>query len=110
MDVKQKEGAFIEFLLLEGRPDDEIAASLQNVYAQDAYSRVSVFGWIQEVRRGNEEPQNEGRPWRACQHKIDAAIRSIPQDDPNALLRTIGETLSVSPETVRTHVARIGVP
>jgi hypothetical protein len=62
MDVKQKQRAVTEFLLLEGCARDEIAARLQNVYGEDAYCRASVFRSIQEIRRGNEELRNEGRP------------------------------------------------
>jgi hypothetical protein len=35
------------------------------------------------------------------------AIRSSLQEDPDALLRAIVETLSISPETIRTHMSRI---
>jgi hypothetical protein len=64
--------------------------------------------WINEVRNGNEEFRNEGRPGRPYRYETGAAIRSILQEDPNAFLRTIAETLSISPEMVRTHVSRIG--
>jgi hypothetical protein len=39
---------------------------------------------------------------------MDAARRSVLRDDPNASLRTIADTLSISLETVRTHMSRIG--
>jgi hypothetical protein len=67
-----------------------------------------MFQRIQEIRRGNEELPNEGRPGRPCRQEADAAIRSILQDEPSASLRTIAETLAILPETVRTHMARIG--
>jgi hypothetical protein len=34
MDTKQRQRAVIEFLLLEGRPGDEIAIRLHNVYEE----------------------------------------------------------------------------
>jgi transposase len=108
MEIKDKQRAVIEFLLLEGCAGDEIAIRLRNVYGEDAYSRATVFRWITEVRRGNEELRNEGRPGRPCRHEIDAVIRSILRDEPNASLRTIAERLAISPETVRTHLSRIG--
>jgi DNA-binding NarL/FixJ family response regulator len=108
MDVKQKQRAVIEFLLLERCAGDEIAAGLQNVYGEDAYCRASVFRWIQEIRRGNKELRNEGCPGRPCRREVDAAIRSILQDEPSTSLPTIAGTLGISPETVRTHMARIG--
>jgi hypothetical protein len=74
MDVRQKQRTVIEFLLLEGRPVDEIAKVTRSF---------------------------------PCRHEKDAAIRSIRQDDPNASLRTIGENLSISPETVRAQMAKI---
>jgi hypothetical protein len=37
----------------------------------------------------------------------DATIRPIRQKDWNTSLRTIAETLSTSPETVRAHISRI---
>jgi hypothetical protein len=43
MDVKQKQCAVIEFLLLEEHPSDEMAMRLQNMYGQDAYCLASVF-------------------------------------------------------------------
>jgi hypothetical protein len=105
---KQKQRAVIEFLLLEGRSGDEIAQRLHNVYGQDADCRAPVFRWIQEARRGNKERGDEGCPGKPCRYEVDAVIRSILQDTPNPSLRTIGETLLISPETVRFHMARIG--
>jgi hypothetical protein len=55
MDVEQKQRAIIEFLLLEGCEDDNIVLCLQNGYGPDAYYRASVFRWMNEIRRGNEE-------------------------------------------------------
>jgi DNA-binding NarL/FixJ family response regulator len=110
MDVKQKQGTVIEFLLLEGCAGDEIATRLQNVDGEDTYCRASVLRWILEIQRGNEELGNEGRPGRPCRHEVDATIRSILQGKPSASLRTIAETLAISPETVRTHMTRIGYP
>jgi hypothetical protein len=75
MDVKEKPHAVIEFLLLEGCTGNGIFMRLQNVFGPDAYSRSSVFHWIQEVRRGNEELRNEGRPGRPTRHEADASIR-----------------------------------
>jgi hypothetical protein len=69
--------------------------------------RALVFQWIQEVRRGNEELRNEGRPGRSCRDEVDAAMRLILQDEPTVSLRTMAETLAISPETVRPYVARI---
>jgi hypothetical protein len=60
-----------------------------------------------EIRRGNEELRNKGRPGRPYHYERDAALHSILRDDPNALSRTIADTLSISPETVRTHSSRI---
>jgi transposase len=108
MDVKQKQRAVIEFLLVEACAGDEIATRLQNVYGEDAYCCASVFRWIQEIRRGNEGLRNEGRPGRPCRHEVEAAILSILQDEPSVSLRTIAETLAISPDTVRTHMTRIG--
>jgi hypothetical protein len=98
----------MEFLLLEGRPGDEIAQRLHNVFGQDAYCRVSVFRWIQEVRRGNEELRDEGRPCTPCRYEVDAAIQSILEDEPKTSVWIIVEASLISPETVRTHMARIG--
>jgi histone-lysine N-methyltransferase SETMAR len=108
MDVKDKQRTVIEFLLLEGCSGDEITIRLKRVYGSAAYCRASVFRWINEVRRGNEELRNEGRPGRPYRYETDAAIRSILREDPNASLRMIAETLSISPETVRAHMSRIG--
>jgi hypothetical protein len=36
MDVRQKQRAVIDFMLFEGRPGDEIAQRLHNVYGEDA--------------------------------------------------------------------------
>jgi hypothetical protein len=35
---------------------------LRNVYGSAAYCCVSVFRWIKEVLRGNEELRKEGHP------------------------------------------------
>jgi hypothetical protein len=63
---------------------------------------------MNEIRPGNEELRNEGRPGRPCRYETDAALCSVMRDDPNASLRTIADTLSIDPDTVRTHMSRIG--
>jgi hypothetical protein len=83
---KRRPGDEIEFLLFEGRPGDEIAERLDDVHGQDAYCRASVFRWIQEVHRRNEELRNEGLPGRPSQQEVDATIQSILQDKPSASL------------------------
>jgi hypothetical protein len=62
---------------------------------------------MNEIRRGSEELRNEGRPGRLCRSETDAALRSILRHDPNGSLRTIADTLSISPETVCTHISQI---
>jgi hypothetical protein len=64
MDVKQKERAIIEFLLLERCEGHDIVLRVQNAYSRDADYQTSVFRWMNEMRRGNEEFRNEGRPGR----------------------------------------------
>jgi hypothetical protein len=63
---------------------------------------------MNEVRRGNEELRNEGRPGRPYRYETDAALHSTLRDDPNASLRTIADMLSISPEMVRTYLSPIG--
>jgi hypothetical protein len=108
MDVKVRQRAVIEFLLLEGCTDEETAIRLRNVYSSDASCYGSIFRRINDVRSGNKELCNEGRPRRPYGCEKGVAIPSILQDEPNASLRTIAETLSISPETFRTHMSRVG--
>jgi hypothetical protein len=61
MDVKEKQWAVIEFLLIEGYEGNDIVLRLQNASGRGAYSRASVFRWMNEIRRGNEELGNEER-------------------------------------------------
>jgi hypothetical protein len=63
---------------------------------------------MNEIRRGNEELGNEGRPGRPYRYETDTVRRSILRDDPNASLRTRTDTLSISPETICTQMSRIG--
>jgi transposase len=107
MDVKGKERAFLELVLLEGCLSKEIAIHLQNVYGPAAYYCTSVSRWISKVRRGNEELRNEGCFGTPYRHETDAVIRSVLQEDPNASLSTIAETLSISLKTIHTHMLRI---
>jgi hypothetical protein len=88
MDVKDKQRAVVIFLPLEGSAGKEIVIRFGNVYGSAGYWRASVFRWIREVRRSKE-----GRPGRPYQHEADVAIRSVLQENPNASLRTIAETL-----------------
>jgi hypothetical protein len=106
-DVKDNSRAITEFLVLEGCAGEEIVIRLRNVHDSAADCRASIFRWIDEVRRGNEELRNEGPPGTPYRYETDAVIRSILQEDPNASLRTIVGTLSISPEMVRTHISRM---
>jgi hypothetical protein len=63
---------------------------------------------MNEIRRGNEVLRNERRPGIPDRYETDAALRSVLRDDPNASLRTIADTLSISPEMVRAHMSGIG--
>jgi hypothetical protein len=108
MYVKKKQRAVIEFLLLEGCKGGDIDLLFQNAYGRDAYCRTSVFRWMNEIHRGKKEFRSEGRPGRPYRYETDAALRSILRDDPNASVQTIADTLSISPETARTHMSRIG--
>jgi hypothetical protein len=98
----------MEFLVLERRSGQEIVIRPRNVHGSAAYCRASAFGWISEVRRGNEELRNEGRLGRRCRHETDVAIRQIRQQGPNASLRINPETLSISPDMIRMHILQIG--
>jgi hypothetical protein len=93
MTVEYKERAVISFLLLEGRAGEEIVMRLQIVYSSAAYCCPLIFRWIGEVHRGMKEPPNKGRPGRPDRYETDAAIRSILQEDSNASLRAVAETL-----------------
>jgi hypothetical protein len=108
IDVEQKRRAVIEFLLLERCEGDDILLRLQTAHSRDAYNRASVFRGMNEIRRGNEELRNEGCHRRSYCYEMDAALRPILRDDPNTFLRTMADTLSISPETVRTHMWPIG--
>jgi hypothetical protein len=108
IEVKDKSRAVIEFLLLEGCAGEEIVIRLRNIYGSSACCRASGFRWINEVRRGDEELRNEGQPGRPYRYETDAVIRSILEEDWNTSLRTIADTLSISPETVRTHPSQMG--
>jgi hypothetical protein len=63
---------------------------------------------MSEIHGGNEELRNEGHPARPDPHETDAATRLIPQKDPRASLRIITKTLSISAETGRTMMSRVG--
>jgi transposase len=99
IDAEEKQRAFIKFLLLEGYAGEKITMRLRNTYRSAAYCLASALNWINEVRRGKEELRNEQGPRRPNGDETDAAIRSILQEDSNASLGTIAETLSTSPET-----------
>jgi hypothetical protein len=86
MDVKQKQQAVIEFLLLEGCEGADIVLSLQNAYGRDVYCRASMFRRMNEIRRGNKDLRKEGRPGRPYRYETDAPLRSILRDDPNGSL------------------------
>jgi hypothetical protein len=104
----QKQRTLIELFLFEERECDDIVLRLQNADGRDTYCRVSVFRWMNEICRSNKELRNEGRPGGPYRYETDSALRSILRNDPNASLRTIADTLPISPETVRTHMSRIG--
>jgi predicted DNA-binding protein YlxM (UPF0122 family) len=63
---------------------------------------------MNEICRGNEELRNDGRAGRPYRHETDAVLRSILRYDPDTSLRIIADTLSISPETVCTHILRMG--
>jgi hypothetical protein len=87
---------------------EEIKIRLRKVYNSAAYCHLSMFRWVSAVDPGNKELRNEGGPGRPYRRETDTPILSILQEDRNASLRTIAETLSISPETVRTHMSLLG--
>jgi hypothetical protein len=108
INAKDRQRSVIEFRVIERCAGEEIMICLRNVYGSSACCRASIFRGISELCRGNEELRKEGRPGKRHRQETHAAIRSILQDDPNASLRAIAETLSISPDTIRTHVRRMG--
>jgi transposase len=108
MDVKQKQRTVIEFLLLEGRAGEEITIRLYDVYGEDAYSRVTVFRWINRIRSSDGELESEKPPSRPPRYETDRQIQEIIRDHPFPSLRMIAEMLGISPETVRLLLLRIG--
>jgi hypothetical protein len=66
---------------------------------------------MNQIRHGNEELQNEGRTGRPYRYETDTALPSILRDDPPISFRPIADTLSIFPETVRTHLYRgVAIP
>jgi predicted DNA-binding transcriptional regulator AlpA len=84
MHTKHKQRAVIEFLLLDGRSGDEIIIHLRKVYEKAAYSRTTVFRWINQIRSGNSELQSDKSPGRAPRSEMDGGIRNILRDNPFA--------------------------
>jgi transposase len=101
LDVKQKIPAVIKFLLLEGRDREEITIRLHDAYGEAAYSRATVFRWINRVRTGDAGLQPEKPAGRRPGHEIDPQIQDIIRDHPFASSQMIAEMLSLSPETLR---------
>jgi hypothetical protein len=73
MDAKDNQRTVIQFLLFEGRAGQEIMIRIRNVYGSAADCHASVFRWISEIRRGNEELRNE-RPPEDSEHVINFKI------------------------------------
>jgi DNA-binding NarL/FixJ family response regulator len=99
--------AVIEFLLLEGGAGEEGRDTPpERVRLSCVLSRFDIqMDQRSSPRQGRTAKQ--GRPGRSDRHETDAAIQLILQGDTNDPLRTIAETLSISPETVRTQMSRI---
>jgi hypothetical protein len=81
MDVKDRQQTVVEFLLFKGCASEKSVMRFRNLYGSDANCRASVFRWISEVRRGNEEFRNEGRLGRPidtklCGDSVDSTRRS----------------------------------
>jgi hypothetical protein len=55
MDVKDKQPAIIEFLLLKRCARGEIVIHLRKMSDSTTYCGASVFRWISEISDGNEE-------------------------------------------------------
>jgi hypothetical protein len=77
MQVKDKQRAFIEFLLLERCDGEKIVVHLRSIYGSAVHCRASVFRWISELRRDSEELRNEGCLGRLYRHETNEVIRSI---------------------------------
>jgi hypothetical protein len=55
MDVKGNQRDVIEFLPSEACAGEEMVVDLRNVYGSAVYCPASVFKWISEGGRGNEQ-------------------------------------------------------
>jgi hypothetical protein len=108
MDIKNKQRAVIKFFPLDGCASEEIMIRLRNGDGSAACCRASAFRWISELGRGSKKPRNKGRPKRTYQNETGTLIRLILHKDPNASRTTLAGAMFISPETVRTHMSRIG--
>jgi hypothetical protein len=59
---QRQTAAITEFVLLEGRASEEIMIRLRDIYGLAAYPHASVFRWISDVHRGNEELETKDTP------------------------------------------------
>jgi hypothetical protein len=62
MDAKEKQGAAIVFLSLDGRPGEEIEIRISNLYGEAACSSSTVSRWRKKIRSENHELQRDKAP------------------------------------------------
>ena len=77
MEVRQKQRAVIEFLVLEGETTSNIHKRLQNVYKDEALDFSTVYRWVR--RLGNaDEPGDEEEPTSLSdKHRTGRPLTSV---------------------------------
>ena len=104
LDVRQKQRAVIEFLVLEGEPPKQIFERLVNVYGDASLAYSTVKKWASGIKHEEDDPSlsslqdrpRSGRPSSAVNPGNNDKVEKLIRDDRRITIDDIAERVGVS--------------
>ena len=104
LDVRQKQRAVIEFLVLEGEPPKQIFERLVNVYGDASLAYSTVKKWVSRIKHEEDDPSlsslqdrpRSGRPSSAVNPGNNDKVEKLIRDDCRITIDDIAERVGIS--------------
>ena len=102
MEIEQR--YVISFLIRKGLKTKDIILELQQTYKDDAYSKTTVYYWVNEIKLGRIDLNNIPSPGRPVDSFIDQFILKELDVNPRISARSLAKKAKVSKTMIIDHL------
>lgn len=102
MEIEQR--YVISFLVKKGLKTKDIILELQETYHEEAFSKTTVYYWINEIKLGRTDFNNIPSPGRPVDSYIDEFILKELDANPHISAHSLAKKLKISKTMVLDHL------